>query len=82
MKEQGFDVSFTMFRTIFASSKTPAGTLAKLRSAFDKGVNDKSFKSMVKRMGERGMYMSGKDFESFMTTEQSNLEMLVKKLRK
>ena len=82
MKEQGFDVSFAMFRTIFASSKTPGGILAKLRSAFDKGVNDKSFKSMVKRMGERVIYMSGKDFEGFMKTEQSNLEMLVKKLRK
>mgnify|MGYP002882294292 CR=1 FL=1 len=81
MKEQGVDVSFAMFRTIFASSKTPKDILSKLRSAFDKGVKDKSFQSMVKRMGERVIYMSGNDFESFMRTEQSNLEMLVKKLR-
>ena len=69
MKEQGYDVQFAMFRTVFASKKTPADILGKLRAAFDKGVKDKSFQSMVKRMGERVIYMSGKNFESFMAAE-------------
>jgi tripartite-type tricarboxylate transporter receptor subunit TctC len=82
MKEQGYDVQFAMFRTVFASKKTPADILAKLRAAFDKWVNDKSFQSMVKRMGERVIYMSGKDFESFMMEENGNMKALVDKLVK
>jgi tripartite-type tricarboxylate transporter receptor subunit TctC len=82
MKEQGFDVSFAMFRTVFAPSKTPPDVLATLRAAFDKGVEDKSFQSMVKRMGERVIYMSGQDFEPFMVEEQGKMEALVKKLGK
>jgi tripartite-type tricarboxylate transporter receptor subunit TctC len=82
MKEQGFDASFAMFRMIFAPAKTPPDVLAKLRAAFDKGVNDKSFQSMVKRMGERVIYMSGKDAEAFMKEEEENMKALVQKLGK
>ena len=37
---------------------------------------------MVKRMGERVIYMSGKDFESFMVEESGNMKALVDKLVK
>ena len=82
MKEQGFDVSFAMFRIVFAPSKTPPGVLATLRAAFEKGVKDKSFQSMIKRMGERVIYMSGKDTEAFMKEEEGKMKALVKKLAK
>lgn len=81
MEEQGFDVSFAMFRTIFAAKDTPPEIVAKLREAFDKGVEDKSFQSMVRRMGERIIYMSGADFEDFMVDESEAIGALVKKLR-
>ena len=82
MKEQGFDVSFAMFRIVFAPSKTPQAVLATLRAAFAKGAKDKSFLSMIKRMGERVIYMSGKDTEAFMKEEEGKMKALVKKLAK
>jgi tripartite-type tricarboxylate transporter receptor subunit TctC len=82
VKEQGYDVQFAMFRTVFAPKGTPPEVVAKLREAFDKGVKDPSFDSMVKRMGERVIYMSGKDFESFITGEQKSLKSLVEKVKK
>ena len=54
MKEQGFDVQFAMFRTVFASKKTPADILAQLRAAFDKGVKDKSFQVHGEAHGRAG----------------------------
>jgi tripartite-type tricarboxylate transporter receptor subunit TctC len=63
VKEQGYDVSFAMFRTIFAPKGTPADVVAKLREACKKGAEDASFSSMVQRMGERVIFMSGEDFE-------------------
>lgn len=81
MEEQGFDVSFAMFRTIFAPADTPADVVTKLREAFDKGVEDPSLQSMVNRMGERVIYMSGGDFEAFMEEESEALATLVEKLK-
>ena len=81
MKEQGFDVSFAMFRTIFAPAGTPPDVVSKLREAFDKGVEDPSLQSMVKRMGEQVIYMSGSDFEAFMEDESEDLAALVEKLK-
>lgn len=81
MREQGFDVQFAMFRTIFAPTDTPPDIVAKLREAFDKGVEDPSFQSMVKRMGERVIYMSGADFEGFMDDEGDAMSALVEKLK-
>jgi tripartite-type tricarboxylate transporter receptor subunit TctC len=82
VKEQGFDVQFAMFRTIFAPKGTPAAVVTKLRESCKKGVEDQSFSSMVGRMGERVIYMSGEDFEKFMDKEASSLKTLVEKVKK
>ncbi len=37
---------------------------------------------MVKRMGERAIYMSGADFEAFMAEEAEAIATLVEKLKK
>lgn len=82
VKEQGFDVQFAMFRTIFGPKGMPEAVLAKLREACKQGVEDKSFASMVQRMGERVIYMSGEDFEDFLKSEQASLKALVEKVKK
>jgi PHD/YefM family antitoxin component YafN of YafNO toxin-antitoxin module len=37
---------------------------------------------MVRRMGERVIYMSGEDFEKFMDKEEASLKTLVEKVKK
>jgi tripartite-type tricarboxylate transporter receptor subunit TctC len=82
VKEQGFDVQFAMFRTIFAPKGTPPAVVTKLRESCKQGVEDQSFSSMVQRMGERVIYMSGADFEKFMVKEGASLKTLVEKVKK
>lgn len=66
LMEQGYDLEYAMFRTVFGPKGIPEARLKKLRESFDKTVHDKSFQSIVKRMGENILYMSGEDFEAYM----------------
>ena len=78
--EQGYDHQFAMFRTVFAPKGIDGTTLQTLRELFKKTTDDKSFQSIVRRMGERVIYMSGEDFEKFQIEEVERIKLTVKKL--
>lgn len=78
--EQGYDHQFAMFRTVFAPKNISDSRLKKLRESFAQTAKDKSFQSIVRRMGERVLYMSGEDFEKFKQEEAARIKVVVEKL--
>ena len=81
--EQGYDHQFAMFRAIYGPKGIPAPRLKKLRQYFEQTVKDKSFQSIVKRMGERVIFMSGEDFQNkFMPAEVENMKAAIKIFKK
>ena len=80
IKEQGYDHSYAMFRAVFAPKGVPPERLEKLRTAFKETVMDKSFQSMVRRMGEDIQFMSGEDFEKFMPQEAERIAYLAQQI--
>ena len=81
--EQGYDHQFAMFRAIYGPKGSPAPRLKKLRQYFEQTVKDKSFQSIVKRMGERVIFMSGEDFQNkFMPAEVENMKAAIKIFKK
>jgi tripartite-type tricarboxylate transporter receptor subunit TctC len=63
MKEEGFDVVFTMWRTVLAPKGTPPAVLDKLESALQKLSDDKSFRALIKSLGDEVHFQRGKEFE-------------------
>jgi tripartite-type tricarboxylate transporter receptor subunit TctC len=69
LKEQGVDVSFTMWRAVLAPSTTPVPRVRKLREALAKTVEDASFKALMRQLGEPIIYMDGPAFLNFWRNE-------------
>lgn len=63
MKEEGYDVVFTMWRSVLAPKGTPQAIVDKLETAFKKLSEDRSFKALIKSLGDEVHFQSGKDFE-------------------
>jgi len=63
MKEEGFDVVFTMWRSVLAPKGTPQAIMDKLETAFQKLSEDRSFKALIKSLGDEVHFQSGKEFE-------------------
>jgi tripartite-type tricarboxylate transporter receptor subunit TctC len=62
-KEAGYDVVFTMWRSVLAPKGTPPAILDKLEAAFKKISEDKSFQALIKGLGDDVYFQGGKDFE-------------------
>lgn len=82
MKEQGFDHEFAMFRAIFAPKGVPTPRLKKLRECFTQTIHDKSFQSIIRRMGMPVIYMSGEDFDKFLVEEVERIKLAIKEIFK
>jgi tripartite-type tricarboxylate transporter receptor subunit TctC len=63
MKEEGQDVVFTMWRSVLAPKGTPPAIVDKLETAFKKLSEDRSFKALIKSLGDEVHFQGGKDFE-------------------
>lgn len=63
-KEEGYDVVFTMWRSVLAPKGTPQAILDKLETAFKKMSEDRSFKALVKSLGDQVHFQGGKEFET------------------
>jgi tripartite-type tricarboxylate transporter receptor subunit TctC len=63
VKEEGFDVSFTMWRGVLAPRGTPASIVEKLEAAFKKISEDKSFQALIKQLGDQVQFEGSKEFE-------------------
>jgi tripartite-type tricarboxylate transporter receptor subunit TctC len=63
MKEEGYDVVFTMWRSVLAPKGTPPAVVDKLETAFRKLSEDRSFKALIKSLGDEVHFQVGKEFE-------------------
>jgi len=64
VKEEGFDVNFTMWRAVLAPRGTPQPIVEKLEAAFRKMSEDKSFQALIKQLGDEVDFQGAKDFEA------------------
>lgn len=80
-KELGYPTSgAVMDRIIMAPRATPADRIAKLRTAFKAIYKDKTFKNLMKRLGENTKYMDGAEYEKVRFKQSEEYAALVKKL--
>ena len=75
VKEEGFDVVFTMWRSVLAPKGTPQPILDKLEATFRKISEDKSFQALIRSLGDDVQFQGGKEFE---TTWRQEWEMFSK----
>jgi tripartite-type tricarboxylate transporter receptor subunit TctC len=64
VKEEGFDVNFTMWRAVLAPKGTPQPIVEKLEAAFRKMSEDKSFQALIKQLGDEVDFQGAKEFEA------------------
>ncbi len=62
LREQGVDVTFTMWRAVLAPKGTPPAIVDKLEGAFRRIVEDKSFLALVRQLGDEVQFQGGKEF--------------------
>ena len=64
VKEEGFDMVFTMWRSVLAPKGTPQSILEKLEATFRKISEDKSFQALIRGLGDDVQFQGGKEFET------------------
>jgi len=64
VREEGVDVTFTMWRAVLAPKGTPQAIVDKLEAAFKRITEDKSFQALVKQLGDDVQFLGGKEFET------------------
>jgi tripartite-type tricarboxylate transporter receptor subunit TctC len=68
-KEQGFDVVYTLWRGVLAPKGTPRPIIEKLAMAFKQMTDDKSFRALVKQLGDDVNYLGTDEFEKVWRAE-------------
>jgi tripartite-type tricarboxylate transporter receptor subunit TctC len=64
LREEGVDVTFTMWRSVLAPKGTPQAIVDKLEAAFRRMTGDKSFQALIKQLGDEIHFQGGKEFEA------------------
>lgn len=83
MGELGYpDVVFYLWRGVLAPKGTPPAIVKQLEDLFAKIAEDKSFVRMVGRFGERVIFMRGKEFGDYWSSEYTKMGTLIKELKK
>ena len=62
VREEGYDVTFTMWRAVLAPKGTPPAIVEKLEAAFRKMSEDKSFQALIKQLGDDVDFQGAKEF--------------------
>lgn len=63
VKDEGYDVVFTMWRSVLAPKATPPAIVDKLEGAFKKLSEDKSFVALIKSLGDQVNFQGGREFD-------------------
>jgi tripartite-type tricarboxylate transporter receptor subunit TctC len=74
--------SATMQRIVLAPAGIPADRLAKLREAFAKLAKDKTYKTLLDKLGENDNFMNGPDYEKLRVKQDKSYAKLVQELTK
>ncbi len=82
MKEEGYDVVFTMWRSVLAPKGTPQPIVEKLEAAFKKMSEDKSFLGLIRILGDDVHFQGGKEFAETWRREWEQHAKLVEAAQK
>jgi tripartite-type tricarboxylate transporter receptor subunit TctC len=82
VKEDGFNVVFTMWRSVLAPKGTPQSILDKLEATFRKISEDKSFHALIRGLGDEVQFQGGKEFEATWRHEWERLSKVVTSTQK
>jgi tripartite-type tricarboxylate transporter receptor subunit TctC len=70
----------TMQRVVLVQAGIPAGRLAKLREAFAKMSKDKTYMTLLKKLGENDEFMDGAEYQKLRIKQDKSYAELVKEL--
>ncbi len=82
-KDLGFSADIGQMRRVLMAPKgIPADRLQKIRAALAKVNNDKTYKGLIKRIGENRAYIDGPDYELLRPKQSATYKELVRSLAK
>ncbi|MDH5748205.1 MAG: hypothetical protein OEY85_02735, partial [Rhodospirillales bacterium] len=80
-KDLGYSADLgQMTRVLMAPRKIPVDRLNKLRAAMKELQNDKTYKNLIKIIGEQTNYIDGADYEALRPKQSAAFAKLVKSL--
>jgi tripartite-type tricarboxylate transporter receptor subunit TctC len=82
LKEQGYDVEFSVWAGAFAPAGTPAPVLATLRDAIRKAVASPDFSGAMEKMKTPVSYMDAPEFQKFLERDAEALRKAVRAIGK
>ncbi len=69
LKEQGFNLEYSIWRAVLAPKATPRPVIEKLAAAFKQMTQDRSFEALIKQLGDDVNYQGPDEFETFWRAE-------------
>ena len=82
LAEQGYDLTATLWLGVFGQKGIPEPVLAKLREGVKKMTEDKSFTTMLPRMGIVPEYLTAQDLQKRWDTERVTLTKVIDQVAK
>lgn len=80
LKEQGYDVEFSLWVGLFAPKGTPDAVIAKLRAETKKVVTGEQFKTAMTNIGDEVAYLDAPDFAKFWDEDAKRVEQAVQSI--
>ncbi len=82
LKEQGYDVEFSLWVGVFAPKGTPDAVISKLRGEIKKVATSDQFKTTMTNIGDEVAYLDAPDFAKFWDTDAKRVEQAVASIGK
>jgi tripartite-type tricarboxylate transporter receptor subunit TctC len=80
LKEQGYDVEFSLWLGIFAPKGTPDAAITKLRGEIKKVATGDQFKTAMTNIGDEVAYLDAPEFAEFWNADAKRVEQAVQSI--
>jgi tripartite-type tricarboxylate transporter receptor subunit TctC len=80
LKEQGYDVEFSLWVGVFAPKGTPDAFISKLRGEIKKVATGEQFKTAMANIGDEVAYLDAPDFAKFWDADAKRVEQAVQSI--
>jgi tripartite-type tricarboxylate transporter receptor subunit TctC len=80
LKEQGYDVEFSLWVGVFAPKGTPAPIIKTLGDTIKKAAESDQFKTTIKNIGDEVAYLDAPDFAKFWDADAKRVEQAVQSI--
>jgi tripartite-type tricarboxylate transporter receptor subunit TctC len=80
LKEQGYDVEFSLWVGVFAPKKTPDNAIRVLRENIKKVTLSDQFKTAISNIGDEVAYLDAPDFAKFWAEDAKRVEAAVQSI--